>query len=191
MNRNAIVILVTAVVVSVMIYAGAYKSRTEAAAAGGLKGVPAQMKGKPAPDFSLKTLDGREVKLSDYRGKAVLVNFWATWCGPCKIEMPWLVEFEKKYQAQGFEIIGVAMDDSSDDTISSFIKDMNVNYTVVRGREAVGEAYGGVLGLPTSFFVDRNGNITEWTQGLASKSEFDENIQKALATQPSSSGSTK
>jgi thiol-disulfide isomerase/thioredoxin len=190
MNRNAIVILVTAVVVSVMIYAGAYKSRTEAAAAGGLKGVPAQMKGKPAPDFSLKTLDGREVKLSDYRGKAVLVNFWATWCGPCKIEMPWLVEFEKKYQAQGFEIIGVAMDDSSDDTISSFIKDMNVNYTVVRGREAVGEAYGGVLGLPTSFFVDRNGNITEWTQGLASKSEFDENIQKALAT-PSSSGSTK
>src|SRR5262245_45090021 len=99
-----------------MIYTGAYKSRARAAI-----GVEAALQGnfigKMAPDFELDTLDGKKVKLSDYRGKAVLLNFWATWCGPCKIEMPWFVDLQKQYKDQGLEIVGVAMEDTKTEKI--------------------------------------------------------------------------
>src|ERR1700692_1154101 len=80
----------------------------------------------PAPDFSLQSLDGTSMRLSDFRGKAVLLNFWATWCGPCKIEMPWFIELQKQYQAQGLQIVGVAMDDSSKEDIAKFAQEMGV-----------------------------------------------------------------
>src|ERR1700751_6274906 len=139
--------------------------------------------GTPAPDFTLETLDGKTVSLSSLRGKAVLVNFWATWCGPCKIETPLLVELQNQYGAQGLQIVGVAMDDSGKDEIARFAKDMGMNYPVVLGKEAVGQAYGGVDALPESFFVGRDGKIVDRIIGLKGKAGIEDGTKKALKTE--------
>jgi thiol-disulfide isomerase/thioredoxin len=139
--------------------------------------------GTPAPDFTLETLDGKSVSLSSLRGKAVVVNFWATWCGPCKIETPWLVEMQNQYGAQGLQIVGVAMDDSGKDEIAKFAKNMGMNYPVALGKEAVGDAYGGVSYLPESFFIGRDGKIVDKIMGLEGRSEIEDAIKKALNTQ--------
>ena len=136
--------------------------------------------GKLAPDFTLESLEGKNVTLSGYHGHAVLLNFWATWCGPCKIEMPWFVELQKEYGPQGLEIVGVAMDDASKDEIQKFAKEMGVNYTILLGKEAVGQQYGGVDVLPTTFFIDRKGQIVSREFGLQSRSLFVDNIKQAL-----------
>jgi cytochrome c biogenesis protein CcmG/thiol:disulfide interchange protein DsbE len=191
-QKNAIVMGVVAITVAAMLYTGAYQSHRTRAANGGLQG---NVVGKTAPDFELETLDGKKVKLSDYRGKAVLLNFWATWCQPCKIEMPWLIEFQKNYRDQGFEIVGVAMEDTEKPEIEKFLKEMGVNYVVLLGKESVGEQYGGVLGhvgeqyggvlgLPTTFYIGRDGTIVEQHAGLISKGDIENHIKKALATGP-------
>src|SRR5437016_4339345 len=136
--------------------------------------------GKPAPDFTLQSLDGKNIQLSSFRGKAVLLNFWATWCGPCKIEMPWFVELQKEYGPQGFQIVGVAMDDSSTEDITKFVREMGINYPVLLGKEEVGQSYGGVNALPTSFFIDRDGKLVAREFGLQSRSVFVDHIKEAL-----------
>lgn len=181
MKRNGIVLIVIIGVVALMIYSGARLSR-QSAQAGGAQPPEGSMKaGSMAPNFELKTLDGKPVKLSDYRGKAVLLNFWATWCAPCKVEMPWFVDFYKQYQTQGLEVVGIALDDSSHDEIAKFVKDMNINYTVLQGTEDVGDAYGGVNVFPTTFFIDRNGKIVNVVYGLKDHSGLEEDIKSALA----------
>lgn len=142
--------------------------------------ISGQIRGQVAPDFELKSLEGKDVKLSDLRGKAVLLNFWATYCGPCKIEMPWFVELQKEYGPQGFQIVGVAMDDASTEDISRFAKDMGVNYPILLGKEAVGDSYGGVNVLPTTFFIDRDGKLVAREFGLQSRSVFVDHIKQAL-----------
>src|SRR5262250_3196514 len=132
-----------------MLFAGVRMARTKL---GVTKIKTVGQKGTLAPDFQLKNLDGKQVRLSAFRGKAVLLNFWATWCAPCKIEMPWFVDLQKQYAAQGLQVIGVAMDDSGEPAISKFAKEMGVNYPVLIGKESVGDAYGGVEFLPTTFF---------------------------------------
>ena len=144
--------------------------------------VLADLRGKPAPAFTLVSLDGKKVSLSDYKGKAVLVNFWATWCGPCKLEMPWFVDFQKKYGDQGFTVLGVAEDDAGKDEIAKFATRMKLDYPVLLADDKVGKAYGGVEYLPTSYYVGRDGKIIEQTTGLISKDEVEANIKKALAT---------
>ena len=186
MNRNTVVLIIVIVLVTVMIYAAVHNTRKTGYTAYANPGerLPAgDVKGKNAPDFTLAKLDGQPVKLSDYRGKAVLLNFWATWCGPCKVEMPWFVDLQKQYGSQGLQIIGVAMDDSGKDAIDKFAHQMGVNYVILQGKEAVGDAYGGVLGLPTTFFIDRNGKIIDSSAGLIGRGEIEENIKKALAVQ--------
>jgi len=136
--------------------------------------------GNLAPDFELATLDGKNIKLSDLRGKAVLLNFWATYCGPCKIEMPWFVELQKEYGPQGFQIIGVAMDDASTEDIAKFAKDMGVNYPILLGKDSVADSYGGVAVLPTTFFVDRDGKVIAREFGLQSRSVFVDRIKQAM-----------
>jgi peroxiredoxin len=141
----------------------------------------------PAPDFSLVSLDGTTMRLSDFRGKAVLLNFWATWCGPCKIEMPWFVDFQKQYGSQGLQIVGIAMDDASKEDIVKFAKDMGVNYPILIGKEAVGDQYGGVPALPETFLIARDGKITDKIIGLRGKAEIEDAIKKALNTRPAAS----
>ncbi|HVP51636.1 MAG TPA: TlpA disulfide reductase family protein [Terriglobales bacterium] len=177
MKRNAIVILVVVAAVTLMLFAGVRMSRSRA----GVTGIkPVGKNGSVAPDFALKGLDGKQVRLSDYRGKAVLLNFWATWCAPCKIEMPWFVDLQKQYASQGLQVIGVAMDDSGEETIAKFAKEMGVNYPVLVGKEAVGDAYGGVEFLPTTFIIDRQGKVVDRVFGLVGRGEFEDNIKKAL-----------
>jgi peroxiredoxin len=136
--------------------------------------------GKAAPEFSLKTLDGRTVKLSDFQGKVVLLNFWATWCAPCRVEMPWLVDFYSRYHAQGLEIVGVSVDDDAREKVAAFIRARNINYTIVLKDEAVADAYGGLRFLPQSFFIGRDGRVIKQTYGVRSKDEFEDDIRRAM-----------
>jgi thiol-disulfide isomerase/thioredoxin len=179
-GRNPLALVVVAVVAAAMLYFGFHMARRAGSE-------PPQLVGKSsvAPDFTLQTLDGKDMKLSDLRGKAVLLNFWATWCGPCKIETPWLVQLQNQYGAQGLQVIGVAMDDSGKEDIAKFAKDMGVNYPVLLGKEAVGDAYGGVPALPESFFIGRNGKIVDRIIGLKGRGEIEDSIKKALSTEAS------
>ncbi len=178
MNRNVIVIAVVVLAVTGMLVTAKYLVRNQ-----GPAGPASTANGAQAPDFALPTLDGTTLRLSDLRGKAVLVNFWATWCGPCKIEMPWFVELQKQYGPQGFQIVGVALDDTSKDKIADFAKEMGVNYPIVMGTDKVGDEYG-VQGLPTTFYLGRDGRIVGRTFGLVSHSEIEKNIQAALKSGP-------
>ncbi len=147
------------------------------------EGLP-DLKGKHAPEFTLKTVDGKKVSLSDYKGKAVLINFWATWCAPCKIEMPWFVALRERYASQGFEILGVSEDDADTPRakLVKFGQEQGLNYPLLVGDDAVSRKYGGVEFLPTSYFVGRDGKIVAETAGLISKDDVENNIKKALAT---------
>jgi cytochrome c biogenesis protein CcmG/thiol:disulfide interchange protein DsbE len=148
------------------------------------------LKGKPAPPFALEDLAGKKVSLDSYKGNAVLVNFWATWCAPCKIETPWLVELREKYAAQGFEILGVSADDidrgdakrftQEKQEIATSAQKMHISYPVLIDGASLSDAYGGLDELPTSFFVDRNGTVVAAQLGLTSKDEIESNIRKAM-----------
>lgn len=177
MKRDPVVIIIVAMVVSLMIVLGINLSRHRPADEG------PQMAGKPAPDFALQSLDGKTVHLSDFRGKPVLLNFWATWCEPCKIEMPWFIQLQKQYAGEGLQILGVAMDDSSEKDIASFAHDMGVNYPILLGKEEVGNAYGGVQFLPATFYIDRDGKVVEKVFGLKGRSEI-EDLVKKIVTEP-------
>jgi thiol-disulfide isomerase/thioredoxin len=177
-GRNPMALVFVAVVAAGMLYFGFHMARRSGA------DHPAGIGyGTPAPNFTLETLDGKNLSLSDFRGKAVIVNFWATWCGPCKIETPWLVELQNQYGAQGLQVVGVAMDDSGKDEIEKFAKEMGVNYPVLIGKEAVGDAYGGVPALPESFFVGRDGKIVDRIIGLKGRGEIEDSVKKALSTE--------
>jgi thiol-disulfide isomerase/thioredoxin len=141
------------------------------------------MRGKVAPAFTLTDLDGKKVSLSDFKGRPVLVNFWATWCGPCKVEMPWFEEFHKQYAAQGFEILGLTDDvDAGKDTITKVAHKIGVSYPILLTDGKVQTAYGGLDVLPMSFYVDRNGVVVEETAGLGGKDEIEAHIKKTIAS---------
>ena len=169
------------VAILAMLSAGKYLDRARARRHGAPKMV-GDVRGVPAPNFDLATLDGRRVKLSDYRGKAVLLNFWATWCSPCKVEMPWFVDLQKKYGNEGLVILGVAMDDSEAPKIAQFATEMGVNYPVLLGTDKVSEDYGNVEFLPTSFYIDRDGKIVGKGTGLLARGEIEDNVRKALSS---------
>ena len=133
-----------------------------------------------APDFSLKDADGKVVHLSDYRGKVVLLDFWATWCGPCKIEIPWFMELQRKNKDRGFEVLGVAMDDEGWEVVKPFLSKLAVNYRVVMGNDTTAATYGGVDALPTTFLIDRTGKIAAVHIGLTSKKEFEDGVEQLL-----------
>jgi thiol-disulfide isomerase/thioredoxin len=189
LNRNVVFVLFVVVAITALLLLGKHGSKPKGSAdpsTQNVSGSPAPSGvdpaiGSVAPDFSLKSVpDGKTVTLSSLRGKAVVVNFWATWCGPCKIEMPWLVDLQKKYGDQGLQIVGITKDDSNEATIAKFTQKMGVNYTVLVGNQQVVDSYGGVVGLPTSFFVNRSGKVVHEIVGLDSESKFEAAIKQAL-----------
>jgi peroxiredoxin len=135
-----------------------------------------------APDFALKDADGKTVRLSDYKGKVVLLDFWATYCGPCKIEIPWFMDFERKHKDQGFAVLGVDMDDEGWDAVKPFVNDVGINYRIVVGNDSTADKFGGIEALPTTFLIDRDGKIADVHVGLTSKSEFENAIEQLLQT---------
>jgi thiol-disulfide isomerase/thioredoxin len=152
------------------------------------------LNGKPAPAFSLEDLSGRKVSLANYKGKAVLINFWATWCAPCRIETPWLVELRNQYAGQGFEILGMSTDDFDPDEpkkygeekqdVAKFAQKLHMQYPILVAGNQLDHSYGGQEGLdvlPVSFFVNRSGKIVAVEFGLTSKDDIEGNIRKALA----------
>jgi peroxiredoxin len=177
-KRDPVVIIVVAMVVTVMIVFGFQMARRNS---GQTVNAGPNMNGQAAPDFTLQSLDGKTVHLSDFRGKGVLLNFWATWCQPCKIEMPWFAELQTQYAAQGFQIVGIAMDDASPKEIGEFAHDLGVNYPILVGKEEVGNAYGGVQFLPETFYISRDGKVVDKMFGLKGKGEIENSIKKALA----------
>jgi cytochrome c biogenesis protein CcmG/thiol:disulfide interchange protein DsbE len=208
-KRNSIVLTAVLVILAVFAWAGwanwEYRKqaaeRLQASSAQGVLvpsttgGAPqfiTPLMGKPAPQFALEDLSGKKVSLSSYKGKAVLINFWATWCTPCKIETPWLIELRNQYAAQGFEIIGVSADDLDRDDpkklsdekkeIARFVDKMHMPYPVLIDGDAISQPYGGLDSLPTSYFVDRQGKVVAAQLGLTSKDEIESNIRKALAS---------
>ncbi len=135
---------------------------------------------KAAPDFALKDADGRTVHLSDYRGKVVVLDFWATDCEPCKLEVPWLMDFERAKRDRGFAVLGVAMDERGWEVVKPFLRELGVNYRVVLGDEKTSDQYGGIEAIPTTFLIDRNGRVYKAHVGLTPKKDFDNEIETLL-----------
>jgi thiol-disulfide isomerase/thioredoxin len=135
---------------------------------------------KPAPVFSAKDSQGRPIALSSFKGKVVLLNFWATYCGPCKLEMPWFVEFEKKYGPQGFAVFGVSMDEEGWEVVKPYLERVPVNYQIGVVSDEVASLYGGVETLPETLILDREGRIAARHIGLVSKSEYEKDIESLL-----------
>jgi cytochrome c biogenesis protein CcmG/thiol:disulfide interchange protein DsbE len=209
MRRNTLVLSATLLILAIFAWAGwanweyrRQQAERLLANAGQGELVPAPdvgsaqyvspLNGKPAPAFALQDLNGKKVSLADYKGKAVMLNFWATWCGPCRIETPWIVELRQKYAAQGFEVLGI--DTEGDDlkkddkagwakaaaAANKFATEEKIPYPVLLDGDSISRDYGGLDDLPTSFFVDRKGVVVAAQVGLTSEQEIESKIQKAL-----------
>ena len=146
-------------------------------------------------DFTLKDLEDHDVALSQFKGKVVLVNFWATWCGPCRIEIPWLIELQDKYSARGFTILGVAMDEEGKSVVAPFVQKERfkvrgtpqpMNYLIVLGKDAAADKLGGLVGFPTSVLISKDGRVVKRVDGLVSYDEIDKAIQSQLEANESS-----
>ncbi len=192
-NDTRTILLVLAVVLLLVAALGVYLAMyDEAAAPASTHSVSSIQQGnlaavvavKPAPDLRLKDLAGNEVTLSSYKGKVVVLNFWATWCGPCNIEMPWLVELHEQYHNQGFEIIGISVDSLGEydpAEVSKFITKHKVGYPIVMAtKEIVGAFEPPVTGLPTTLVIDRQGVIRHQHRGLISFDDLKEKVVKLL-----------
>jgi thiol-disulfide isomerase/thioredoxin len=144
---------------------------------------------EPAPELKLKDLDGRDVTLAQYQGKVVLVTFWATWCEPCRFEIPWLIEMQQKYGAKGFTVLGIAMDEDGRSVVAPWVQkerfDVNgskqqMNYPIVIGNDEAADKFGGLFGYPTSVLISRDGKQIKRITGLISYDEISKTIESQL-----------
>jgi len=152
-------------------------------------GSAAKDNAKAAPDVTFKDLQGKDVALASLRGKVVVVNFWATWCEPCRVEIPWLIEFQQKYESKGFTMLGVAMDDEGKSVVEPFVQKtqfdvngraMTMNYPIVLGNDDLASKFGGLIGMPTSIVISRDGKITKRFIGLADREQLEKEINALL-----------
>jgi peroxiredoxin len=140
---------------------------------------PALQSGQPAPDFTLPDSNGSPVKLSAYKGKVVLLDFWATWCTGCKVEIPWYVEFQDKYRKEGLTAIGVSMDDDGWKSVKPYLAAHQLNYPIVIGSQDLADQYG-MASLPMTLLIDRNGKVAEADAGMVDKDAFENKIKALL-----------
>jgi peroxiredoxin len=136
--------------------------------------------GQRAPDFTLIDSTGSPIKLSELKGKVVLLDFWATWCGGCKVEIPWYMEFETKYAKKGLATIGVSMDDDGWKSVKPFLQKHKINYPIVIGTQDIANEYGGLPSLPMTLLIDRSGKVAESHPGMVNKEEFENKIKQLL-----------
>ena len=136
---------------------------------------------KPAADFTLLDASGAKVQLSAYKGKVVLLNFWATWCGPCKLEIPWFEDFQTTLSGRGFTVLGVSMDDDGWKVVKPYIATAKMNYPVVIGNDKLADAYGGVDAMPTTLVIDKKGRIAAMHTGIIGKDDYKKEILELLS----------
>jgi thiol-disulfide isomerase/thioredoxin len=164
-------------------FAGCNSGGSQAAGLGAEKSLPKE------PEVTFKDLQGKDVSLASLKGKVVIVNFWATWCEPCQAEIPWMINFQKKYADKGFTLLGVAMDEEGKSVVEPYVQKtqfdveghpMTMNYPIVLGDDDLAAKFGGLLGLPTSYVITREGKIAKRYIGLASEGDLDKLIQSLL-----------
>ena len=185
MKKVAIIVLTVVVLVGITIYAD---KATRVSGAGAHR-MESNAAGKPEPDLKLKTVDGKDVSLADYKGKVVFVNFWATWCDPCRVEIPWLIAMQNKYGPKGFTVVGIAMDEEGKSAVAPFLdkerfdvdgQKLPMNYPILLGTGEAADKFGGILGYPSSFLISRDGKIVTKFQGLKSEDELTKAIESQL-----------
>jgi thiol-disulfide isomerase/thioredoxin len=141
------------------------------------------------PNLAIKDVGDKDVSLQQYKGQVVLVNFWATWCEPCKIEIPWMIEFQNKYKARGFTILGLSMDDEGKKVVAPFLQnerfDVNgqkeaMNYPILLANDSIAEQFGGLIGLPTSMLFTRDGKKIKTIVGLVNHDDIEKAITSLL-----------
>jgi thiol-disulfide isomerase/thioredoxin len=184
--KKTILILAIVIAATIVVYVADKATRVHTSAS--MR--PTTMKaGEPAPDISVKDLDDKSVTLADYKGKVVLVNFWATWCDPCREEIPWLIEMQDKYGPKGFTVLGVAMDEEGKPVVAPFVakerydvkgQKLPMNYPIVIGNEGVAEKFGGLLGYPTSVLISKDGKQLKRVTGIINEEEISKLIEGAL-----------
>ena len=172
MKKVAIILLTVGALIGLTIYAD-HATRVPRKS-GVVAAAPKAVVGKPAPDVSLKDLDDKDVSLASLKGKVVLVNFWATWCGPCQEEIPSLIDLQNKYAEKGFTVLGIAMDDEGKSVVAPFVakekyevngQQLLINYPIVLGTDEASDKFGGIMGYPTSFLLSRSGTQLMKFQG--------------------------
>jgi cytochrome c biogenesis protein CcmG/thiol:disulfide interchange protein DsbE len=141
---------------------------------------PSVLDSGPAPDFALPEMEGRLVQLSDLKGKVVLLNFWATWCPPCQVEMPSFVDMQRKYRDRGFTVVAVSLDGGWE-PVRSFAGSLKPNFPIVLGNDEMTQTFGGIAALPETFLIDREGAIRSRHTGLVSTGEYEQRIEQLLA----------
>ena len=211
MKRNTIVIGVTLFILAACAWAGwaNWEYRKQAAeralanashaelipsTAGNVPEGQSSLVGKKAPDFVLEDLSGKAVALSSFKGKPLLINFWATWCGPCKIETPWLIELQNEYASKGFEIVGISTEGEDlppgdkeglarqKTAIARFVKEEHMQYPVLVNGDSLASVYGGLDAMPTSIYVNPEGKVVAVQLGITSKEDMEANIKKAMGS---------
>jgi cytochrome c biogenesis protein CcmG/thiol:disulfide interchange protein DsbE len=181
--RNALTGLLFAILLSVVAtnFPGCSRSKTRQPAAAGA--LPNE------PDVTFKDLAGKDIPLASLKGKVVLVNFWATWCEPCRTEIPWMIEFQQKYADKGFTMLGVAMDDEGKSVVDPFVgktqfdvrgHSMAMDYPIVLGNDDLASKFGGLFGLPTSVLISRDGKVQKRYLGLVNHDTIEKEIQSLL-----------
>ena len=148
----------------------------------GTQGAVCPVDAKPANlNFTLKDMNNRDVRLSDFKGKVILLDFWATWCGPCKVEIPWFAEFQEKYGPAGLQVVGISVDDTHDQ-LTPFVAKLKMNYVVLQGlgHDDVQDAYGPMWGIPVTALISRDGKVCAKHTGMTAKEAFEEQIKSLL-----------
>jgi cytochrome c biogenesis protein CcmG/thiol:disulfide interchange protein DsbE len=187
MKRTLLVVGTVIALVALVVVADRATRRTASHSARASDGVDVA---PMAPDFTLKDLNGNDVSLAQYRGKVVLINFWATWCDPCRVEIPWLIEMQDKYSSRGFAVLGIAMDEEGRKAVEPYVQKERftvngdsgraMNYPILLGNDAVADKFGGLIGYPTSVLISKDGRQVKRITGLISYDEIAKAIEALL-----------